>query len=72
MIALIARNVNRERLRARGYGYYCPREEGHDEEAWTKNRRVELKILKTTQGLTGSPLGCENATAHGVAPAPVP
>jgi OOP family OmpA-OmpF porin len=71
VIALIARNVNRSRLRARGYGYYCPRDEGHDEEAWSKNRRVEFMILKTTQGLTGSQLGCANATAHGVAPAPV-
>jgi OOP family OmpA-OmpF porin len=72
MIALVARNVERSRLRARGYGYYCPRDEGHDEEAWSKNRRVEFLILRTTSGLTGSPLGCENATAHGVAPLPLP
>ena len=72
MVALIARNVERSRLRARGYGYYCPRDEGHDEEAWSKNRRVEFMILKTTQGPTGAPLGCANATAHGVPPLPVP
>lgn len=72
MIALVARNVDRKRLRARGYGYYCPRMEGHDEEAWAKNRRVEFVIVKKTDGPTGSPLGCENATKHGVAPAPVP
>lgn len=72
MIALIARSVDRTRLRARGYGYYCPRDEGHDEEAWKKNRRVEFVILKTRAGRTGAPLGCDNATAHGVAPAPVP
>ena len=72
MVALIARNVERSRLRARGYGYYCPRDEGHDEDAWSKNRRVEFMILKTTQGPTGAVLGCPNATAHGVAPAPIP
>lgn len=72
MVALVARSVERTRLRARGYGYYCPRDDGHDEKAWSKNRRVEFLILKTTTGLTGSPLGCPNATAHGVPPLPVP
>ncbi len=72
MVALVARNVERSRLRARGYGYYCPRAEGHDEEAWGKNRRVEFVILKTKEGPTGAPMGCDVATAHGVAPAPVP
>jgi OOP family OmpA-OmpF porin len=72
MVALIARNVERSRLRARGYGYYCPRDEGHEEDAWSKNRRVEFMILKTTQGPTGAVLGCPNATAHGVPPLPVP
>lgn len=72
MVALVARNVERSRLRARGYGYYCPRDEGHDEDAWGKNRRVEFLILKTTQGLTGGEIGCANATKHGVPPLPVP
>jgi outer membrane protein OmpA-like peptidoglycan-associated protein len=72
MVALVARNVDRKRLRARGYGYYCPREEGHDEEAWAKNRRVEFMIVKTAEGPTGAQLGCPNATAHGVPPLPVP
>jgi outer membrane protein OmpA-like peptidoglycan-associated protein len=72
MVALVARGVERSRLRSKGYGYYCPREEGHDEEAWSKNRRVEFLIVKTAAGPTTTPLGCDNATAHGVAPAPVP
>lgn len=72
MVALVARNVERSRLRAKGYGYYCPIEEGHDESAWSKNRRVEFKIVKTVQGPAPTPLGCENAVAHGVSPAPVP
>lgn len=70
--ALVARNVGRSRLRAKGYGFYCPRDEGHDEEAWSKNRRVELVIVKTTEGSTGAPLGCANAAVHGVRPDPVP
>lgn len=72
MVALVARSVDRTRLRAKGYGYFCPRDEGHDEQAWSKNRRVEFVILKTTRGATGAPMGCDVATAHGVAPAPVP
>jgi outer membrane protein OmpA-like peptidoglycan-associated protein len=71
VIALAARGVARSRLRAKGYGFYCPIEEGHDEEAWSKNRRVELVIVKTKDGPTGSPLGCENATKHGITPDPV-
>jgi outer membrane protein OmpA-like peptidoglycan-associated protein len=72
VVALAARSVERSRLRARGYGFYCPRQEGHDEEAWSKNRRVEFMIVKTVEGPTGTTLGCESATAHGIAPAPVP
>jgi OmpA-OmpF porin, OOP family len=72
VIALAARNVERSRLRAKGYGYYCPRADGHDEEAWGKNRRVEFVIVKTTKGVSDSKLGCENAKQHGITPAPPP
>lgn len=72
MIALVARNVDRSRLRAKGYGYYCPRANGHDEAAWGKNRRVEFLIVTTNEGPTRSPLGCPNATTHGVTPDPIP
>jgi hypothetical protein len=41
-------------------------------EAWSKNRRVDFVVLKTTSGPTGAPMGCDVATAHGVAPAPIP
>jgi outer membrane protein OmpA-like peptidoglycan-associated protein len=70
--ALVLRGVEAGRLRAKGYGYYCPVKEGHDERAWSKNRRVEFLIVKTAIGATGVPLGCENAAAHGVTPEPVP
>lgn len=72
MVALVARRVAKSRLRAKGYGYYCPREDGHDEAAWSKNRRVEFQIVKTNEGPTNTPLGCEAARAKGVTPDPIP
>ncbi len=72
MSALIARQVDQKRLRAKGYGFYCPRDPEHNEEAWSKNRRVEFLIVKTSSGPTNVPLGCDVAAQHGVKPAPVP
>jgi outer membrane protein OmpA-like peptidoglycan-associated protein len=66
--ALVARGLDRSRLRSKGYGEYCPLDPGHDEAAWEQNRRVEFKILKTVDGPTGVELGCANATAHKVVP----
>jgi len=71
MAALIQRGVGREKLRSKGYGEYCPEDNGHNEAAWEKNRRVEFKIVKTKDGPTGVELGCPTATAHGVSPAPI-
>ncbi len=70
--ALVARGVDRSRLRSKGYGEYCPEDPGHNEDAWEKNRRVEFKIVKTKDGPTGVELGCQNARTHGVNPEPVP
>jgi outer membrane protein OmpA-like peptidoglycan-associated protein len=72
MRALISRGVDKSRLRAKGYGEYCPIDTAHNEAAWEQNRRVEFKIVKTKDGPTGVELGCQNATAHGVKPEPVP
>ncbi len=72
MAALIARKVPRDRLRAKGYGEFCPEDPAHNEEAWEKNRRVEFKIVKTKDGPTGVELGCDNASRRGVKPDPVP
>ncbi len=69
--ALTQRKVEDKRLRGKGYGEYCPEDPGHHEKAWEKNRRVEFKIVKTKDGLTGVELGCENAANHGVKPDPV-
>jgi outer membrane protein OmpA-like peptidoglycan-associated protein len=70
--ALVQRGTAADRLRSKGYGEYCPEDPGHTPEAWEKNRRVEFKIVKTKDGPTGVELGCANAVAHGVKPAPVP
>ena len=72
MAALSSRGVARGSLRAKGYGEYCPEDPEHNEAAYETNRRVEFKIVKTKEGPTGVELGCENASAHGVKPEPVP
>lgn len=72
MAALVARKVDKTKLRAKGYGEYCPEDPGHNEEAWEKNRRVEFKIVKTKEGPTNVELGCQAAAIKGVKPDPVP
>jgi OOP family OmpA-OmpF porin len=72
MTALTQKGVEKSRLRAKGYGEYCPIDEQHNEVAWEKNRRVEFKIIKTKDGPTGAVLGCPNALSKGVKPDPVP
>ncbi|WP_394832827.1 OmpA family protein [Pendulispora rubella] len=72
MAALVQRGIDKSRLRAKGYGEYCPEDPGHNEEAWEKNRRVDFKIVKTKDGPTGVQLGCPNAIAKGVKPDPIP
>ncbi len=72
MAAMISRGVERGKLRAKGYGEYCPADPAHNDKAWEENRRVEFKIVKTQTGGTGVELGCQNARTHGVSPDPVP
>lgn len=64
--ALVERGVARERLKPMGYGEYCPIDPASNEAAWERNRRVELKVVKTTSGPTGAALGCERARQKGV------
>jgi OmpA-OmpF porin, OOP family len=65
--ALVERGVPAEKLRAKGYGSYCPVDAANDD----ANRRVEFVILKMRRRATGATVGCEAATAAGVAPDPV-
>jgi OmpA-OmpF porin, OOP family len=77
--ALAKRGVDRARLRAVGYGSYCPVVEGDTPEAREANRRVEFKIVRRGGAEVGSELGCANARAKGIggaapkaAPSPAP
>jgi outer membrane protein OmpA-like peptidoglycan-associated protein len=64
--ALIQRNIAADRLKAVGYGEFCPLDPASSEAAWEKNRRVEFKVLKTDEGDTGVVTGCERARQRGV------
>lgn len=64
--AMVQRGVEQKRLRAMGYGEYCPIDAASTPEAWEKNRRVEFKIVRTADGPTGVELGCAAAEAKGV------
>jgi outer membrane protein OmpA-like peptidoglycan-associated protein len=66
--ALAARHVDPARLVSQGYGEFCPIAEGHTEEAWEQNRRVEFKVVKTEDALTGVKRGCARAGELGVHP----
>jgi len=71
--ALANLGVARNRMRAAGYGFYCPLDPGDSEAAFEKNRRVEFKILRRAgkdTGVAGG--GCEAADAKGLKPAPIP
>ncbi|MBX7193030.1 MAG: OmpA family protein [Sandaracinaceae bacterium] len=56
--ALAQRGVARERMRSAGYGERCPLDPRHTPEAWEQNRRVEFKIIRTTDGPTGVEVAC--------------
>jgi outer membrane protein OmpA-like peptidoglycan-associated protein len=70
--ALETLGVEKIRMRAAGYGRYCPIDPGDTEEAKEKNRRVEFKIMRMKGKDTGIELGCAEAAAKGIKPAGVP
>ena len=43
---LIDKGVASNRLKSKGYGERRPVDRGHNDRAWSKNRRVEFVILK--------------------------
>jgi outer membrane protein OmpA-like peptidoglycan-associated protein len=65
---LVKKGVEAKRLKAKGYGEYCPLVQAENEDAWARNRRVEFKIVKTNGTLTGVVLGCDAAAKKGVKP----
>jgi outer membrane protein OmpA-like peptidoglycan-associated protein len=70
--ALVKLGVDKNTLRAEGYGRYCPVDTGDSEDAREKNRRVEFKIMRLDGKDTGVELGCADAAAKGIKPAGVP
>jgi outer membrane protein OmpA-like peptidoglycan-associated protein len=65
---LVDKGVEEERLSSAGYGEECPVDKGHNAKAWDKNRRVEFKILETTDGCTGVEIACPKAISLGLIP----
>jgi outer membrane protein OmpA-like peptidoglycan-associated protein len=70
MAALVQRGVAADRVRAMGYGPYCPLDPARNAAAYEKNRRVEFKIVRTDSGTTGVELGCDEAKSKGIVPPP--
>jgi OOP family OmpA-OmpF porin len=66
---LTDKGVDDSRLSSAGYGEECPVDKGHNAKAWEKNRRVEFKILETTDGCTNVTIACDKAIALGLIPA---
>jgi outer membrane protein OmpA-like peptidoglycan-associated protein len=45
---LVTQGIERDRLRAKGFGSSRPAVQGTDESAWSQNRRVEFVIIEQT------------------------
>jgi outer membrane protein OmpA-like peptidoglycan-associated protein len=54
---LVARGVPRERLSAQGLGASQPACAGHDEECWSRSRRVEFSVLRQPPPPAPYPVG---------------
>ncbi len=63
---LVDQGVSRGNLMSAGYGEYCPVDDGHNEAAWEKNRRVEFKVLSINGNLTGVETACPLARRKGI------
>jgi len=71
--ALVKLGVDAKRLRAVGYGPYCPLDPADNDTAYDKNRRVQFHILMRDGKPTGVEWGgCEEAKTKGMKPAPLP
>ena len=70
---LVKDGTDAKRLRAAGYGPYCPEDKATTEEAHKKNRRVDIRIIrKAGKDLTPAWDGCPEAEAKGMKAAPIP
>lgn len=67
--ALVKRGIDKSRLVSKGYGEYCPVEQGDTPAAHEANRRVVFKILKHNGKATNVATGCPEAEKKGIKPA---
>lgn len=58
---LVKKGVKKEILSAAGYGEECPMNYGSSEESFAKNKRIEFKLLETTEGCTKIQFTCQKA-----------
>ena len=72
MKALIKKGVNKSRLFAQGYGFYCRLDTSGTEAGREKNRRVEFKILERKGKWTDEKRGCDEAAKAGIKPKKLP
>ncbi len=72
MKALVKKGVDKNRLFAQGYGFYCRLDTSGTEAGREKNRRVEFKILERKGKWTNEKRGCAEATKAGIKPKPLP
>ena len=71
--ALVARGVDRDRLRGRGFGARCPAlpacrqpdspKSCHQESSWSQDRRVELLVVEASGKRLPETTGCDHATS---------
>jgi outer membrane protein OmpA-like peptidoglycan-associated protein len=65
--AIVALGVDGSRIRVRGYGAHCTMlDDPNDAESVYKDRRVEMKVIRSKQGETGVEIGCEAARTAGI------
>jgi OmpA-OmpF porin, OOP family len=71
---LVAGGIDARRLRAAGYGSYCPLDPADTEVAYALNRRVEMRVLRRSgRDLPVKWGGCEQAQSVGhLRPEPIP
>ena len=70
--ALVEKGVAKNRLVSQGYGFHCPAVAGEGDDAHSKNRRVEFKILRKNGADTGVSQGCEGAVKANIRMVKIP
>jgi OOP family OmpA-OmpF porin len=65
---LVQKGVDPKVLSAAGYGEACPRNLGAVKKSFSKNKRVEFKILETKNGCTAVPFACQKAIDQKLVP----